>query len=118
MTNKQKAKTLVVPLLIIAIGVGWLLNAIGVIADINWIWTIGLAAVGLLTLFGDGLNKVSVVIGPFFVVASFLSLLRQTGRMSPNVEVPWLVIAFGSFLLISHLSRLPAPDWILDDKER
>jgi hypothetical protein len=59
-----------------------------------------------------------VVIGPFFLVASMLSVLRQTGRMDANVEVPCLVILFGVLLLVSQLSTLPTPDWMLEEKGR
>ncbi len=115
MADKKKRKDIVVPIPIVAVGVGWPLNALHAIPDVNWIWTIGLAAIGLLTLIGGGLNKVSVVIGPWFIVASVLSVLRQTGQLSENVEVPCLVILLGVLLLVSHLSNLPAPDSITED---
>ena len=40
---------LVLPLLIIVVGVGWLMTAQGVGTGIDWIWTLGLGVIGLLT---------------------------------------------------------------------
>ncbi len=78
---KPDKRTLILPLLLIAVGVGWLLTTLGVAPGIDWVWTLGLAIVGLLTFAIGGIDKVSVVIGPFFILASMLSILRQTGRL-------------------------------------
>jgi hypothetical protein len=110
-------KTLILPLLLITVGVGWLLAAIGVTPDINWIWTLGLAGIGFTTFVVAGVDKVTVVAGSFFIVASFLSILRQTDRMSVNVEVPVLVIASGALLLIARHPRIPVPKWIIEAKQ-
>ena len=62
-----------------------------------------------------GFNKVSVVTGPFLIVASVFSVLRQTGRISVDHEIPILVIVLGILMLISQLSRLPVPDLFKDE---
>jgi hypothetical protein len=59
-----------------------------------------------------GLNKVTVVVGPFFILASMLSVLRQSGQLSINIEVPILVIAVGILVLIARLPAIPAPSWV------
>ena len=111
MINKS---ALIVPIAIVLVGVGWLLNTLNVIRDINWIWILALAAIGLIVFVVDGLNRFSIVIGPFFIAASLLSVARQTGRLEANVEVPILVILFGVLLLVAQLSKLPAPKWMLE----
>jgi hypothetical protein len=79
MSSKSRAP-LVIPILIIVVGVGWLLTAKGFGPGINWIWTLALGTIGMLTfVLSEGFDKVSVVIGPFFMLASLLSVLRQTG---------------------------------------
>lgn len=103
--------TLILPLLIIAIGVGWLLTVQGVVPDINWVWTLGLAMLGVVTYIGAGFNKFSVVVGSFFITASVLAVLRQTDRISMNVEVPVLVITLGALLLVARYPVIPIPDW-------
>ena len=100
-------KEIVTPVLIIVVGVGWLLNVQGVISDVDWVWTCGLAAAGVLTLGVGGLNKLTAIVGPLLIVASVCSFLRQTGRMSAETEVPILTIALGVFMLIAQLSKLP-----------
>ena len=81
-------KTLIVPLLMIAVGAGWLLSAIGVAPDIDWVWTLGLAVVGLLTFAVGGFDKMTVVVGPFFLLASMISVLRQSGRLPRKEGLP------------------------------
>jgi hypothetical protein len=67
------SKTLVVPILLITLGAGWLLTTLGVVPEVNWVWTLALALVGVLTLAIGGLDKVTIVVGPFFIIASCLS---------------------------------------------
>ncbi|MGC4004886.1 MAG: hypothetical protein QM811_17925 [Pirellulales bacterium] len=99
-------------LLIVAVGVGWLLSALGVAQNIDWIWTLGLGIVGVLTfVVGGGLDKFNVVVGPLFLLGSGLSILRQTGRLSFNIELPVLVIVSGVLLLATRLRSIPAPKW-------
>lgn len=112
---KPDKKTLVLPILLIAVGVGWLLTTLGVVPGIDWIWTLGLAAVGLLTFAVGGLDKVTVVIGPLFILASCLSILRQTDRLHVDVEVPILVMTAGILLLVARTPVVPIPKWIIED---
>lgn len=104
--------TLVIPIMIITVGVGWLLTTLGIAPQINWLWTLALAVVGVVTFAAGGWNKVTFVIGTFFIVASVLSVLRQTERLSIDHEVPILVIVMGVLLLIARSAALPMPDWI------
>jgi len=108
----QDRKTLVVPFLLIAVGCGWLLTTLGVVPGIDWVWTLGLAVIGLLAFAVSGFDKVTVVIGPFFIAASGLSILRQTGRLDLDIEVPILVILAGILLLVARLHAIPMPDWV------
>ncbi|HAH44650.1 MAG TPA: hypothetical protein DCM07_07275 [Planctomycetaceae bacterium] len=110
-------KTLILPLLIIGIGTGWLLTTLGIVPGINWIWTLGLAVVGVLSFAVSGIDKSTVLIGPFFIIASCLSVLRQTGRITLDVEVPTLVIVIGILLLVARIKAIPLPDWmVLEEK--
>lgn len=110
---KTDKRTLVIPILLIVIGAGWLLTNIGVAPGINWCWTLALAAVGLLSFAVAGFDKVTVVFGPFFILASCLSVLRQAGYLQVDVEVPILVIIAGVLLLIARTPAIPIPKWII-----
>jgi len=113
MSSNSKS-SLVIPILIIVVGVGWLLTAEGVGPGINWVWTLGLGVIGILTLvISKGFDKVSVVIAPFFLLASLLSILRQTDQLSVDIEVPVLVISIGTLLLLAQLPAIPIPGWFV-----
>ena len=102
----------IIPVLTIAVGVGWLLTAQGLTPGVDWIWTAGLAAVGILTfVLSKGFDKVSVVLGPFFLLASLLSWLRQTGHLDVNTEMPVLVISVGVLSLVALSPAIPTPGW-------
>jgi len=107
--------SLIVPVLMITVGVGWLLSTLSIIPEISWIWTVGLAAAGLLPFVLSGVDKATIVLGPWFLSASLLSVLRQTGRLELNVEVPLLVIIAGVLMLVARNSRFPAPKWLVED---
>jgi len=110
-------RTIVVPILLITLGLGWLLSTLGVAPQVNWIWTLGLAIVGVMTFALYGFDKVTLAVGSFFIVASLLSVLRQTGRLALDVEMPILVILAGALLLACRHPRVPAPRWLNDDKQ-
>jgi hypothetical protein len=108
------AKALATSIMIITLGVGWLLTVHKIMPGVNWIWILGLGVMGLLILVVGGVDKITVVIGPLLITATFLSLLRQTGRISIDTKVPSLVIAFGTFMLLANLLPVPLPRWIID----
>lgn len=107
------AKTLAAPILIIALGVGWLLTTRNVVPGVNWIWTIGLGVTGLLMLTAS-FDKVTFVIGSFLMAATVFSILRQTGRLDVNTEVPSLVIVFGVLILAAKVLPIPLPQWLVE----
>ena len=112
MTPDKKA--LVLPVLVITVGIGWLLSTLGIVPDIDWVWTLGLAIVGFLSFIVAGFDKVTFVTGPFFIITSCLSVLRQTDRIAIDVEVPILVIVAGVLLLVALHPAIPIPKWILE----
>jgi hypothetical protein len=103
------AGALLVPVCLIAVGTGWLLTALGIVPAVDWLWTLGLAVVGVLAFLVGGMNKATVVVGPFFLLASGLSILRQIGNLRFDVEMPILVIAAGILLLVALHPAVPAP---------
>ncbi|MBX7168726.1 MAG: hypothetical protein K1X74_20485 [Pirellulales bacterium] len=103
-------------LVMITVGTGWLLNALGLGPEINWVWTLALAAIGVLSLAQGGrIDKFNVIVGPWFLIASALSVLRQAGLLVLDVEVPLLVIAGGALLVIAQSPRVPIPHWLQPD---
>jgi hypothetical protein len=113
--NSDKS-TLAAPLLMIVVGIGWLLSTLNIFPpEINWIWTAGLAAAGIMPFAISGVDKVNVVVGPWFLSASILSVLRQSGKLAFDIEVPILVIVGGLLMIVARSSAFPSPKWIIDD---
>lgn len=90
---------LTVPVLIITVGLAWLLNTLNVVPDVDWVWSLGLMAAGVLTLTIGGITKTTLVVGPLLLVGSVFSVLRQTGRLQEPHEIPLLVILLGALML-------------------
>ena len=110
-------KALAAPILIIALGVGWLLTTENIVPGVNWIWVVGLGVTGVLILAAS-IDKVTAVVGPFLIAATFFSLMRQTGRLSVDTEVPSLVIVFGTLMLLVKILPIPLPAWIVEPTRR
>ncbi|MEZ6059680.1 MAG: hypothetical protein R3C19_04895 [Planctomycetaceae bacterium] len=110
-------RTLAVPLLLIVTGTGWLLSVLGIAPEIDWVWTLALALIGVMTFVSVGFDKGTLVIGGFFLVTSILSVLRQTGRITFNAEVPVLLISVGVLMLIARHPAIPRPGWIVESRK-
>ena len=76
----------------------------------DWLWTGGLAVVGILMLVIGTIDKLKGVLGPFLIIASICSILRQTERLSIDKEIPILVIVLGILLVIVNVINFPAPE--------
>ena len=110
-TMTASQKSLVISLLTITVGVGWLLTAKQIVPQINWVWTLGMAVCGVLMFALMGFDKLSFVLGVFFLVCSAMSVLRQQKWLSVETEAPVLVIVAGVLLLIARSRKVPVPDW-------
>ena len=108
-------KSLILPILMIVVGAGWLLTTLGVFPGVDWAWSLGLAAAGTLVLVVGGLDKATVVVGPFLWVASALSVFRQLGHLSDEVEGPCLLIVAGVLALIARHPAIRIPGWYLGE---
>ena len=103
---------LVFPVLIVAVGVGWLLSSLGLLPGVDWVWSGALLVAGVLTfVFSGGVDKVSLVYGALLLLAGVLSVLRQTGVMTLDVTLPVLVIALGLLKLAARSPAIPEPAW-------
>ena len=98
-------RQIALPVMIIIVGAAWLLNVMDIIPRIDWLWTCSIAAIGTLTMLLGGITKVTIVVGPFMLIASVFSVLRQTERINLDKEIPILVIILGILMLISHFMK-------------
>jgi hypothetical protein len=82
---------------------------------LQWLWTLGLAATGVMTLMLGGINKQTLVVGPYLLMCAGFSVLRQLGSISFSVEIPCLVIAFGVWLFVVIMAGYALPDLVSDE---
>lgn len=109
-------KRFAIPITVLVVGVAWLLTARGVLPSVSWAWTLGLALAGLFTFVYLGFNKLTFVVGPFLLISSVFSLIRQTGGLTVNTEIPLLVILLGLLMFAAQVLRLPKPSWLLEEE--
>jgi hypothetical protein len=103
-------------ILITTIGCGWLLTAKDFLPGVNWVWSLGLMVLGILAfVVSRGIDKFSLTVGPFLMVAGVLSALRQTGHLSVETEMLILLITFGVQLVIAQTSNTQLPSWMITE---
>lgn len=100
-------------MLVICVGIAWLLNTLNILPGVNWLWTGSLALLGIATLAVSGIDRFSVVVGPFFLLASIASVLRQTGKIHTDIEIPGLTISLGVLWLFAMVLPIRPPAWML-----
>lgn len=108
-------KRFAIPLTVVVVGIAWLLTAHGVLPAVSWAWTLGLALAGLFSFVYLGFNTVTVVLGPFLLIASIFSVLRQTGTIPLSTELPLLFIVLGLLMFLPQLFPVPKPSWLLEE---
>ena len=108
----KNRSTIALPIIMIALGSGALLTSLGVAPKIDWIWTLGLALAGLVTLIVAGLDRVTFVICCMCFATCVTSIMRQIGSLRMDVEIPILIIACGLFMLMARHPKLRNPKWL------
>jgi len=108
----QDRSTLILGVLFVAVGGGWLLSSLGFIPNVDWAWSLGLAVIGVLAIAVSGFDKLSFIVAGFFGLASVLSVMRQIGAVGVEVEAPALVLAAGVLLIAARSRAIPMPRWI------
>lgn len=108
----------IISLITIALGFGWLMNMFPGVPNAHWVWTLGMGLAGLLIIALCGVNKLTMVTGPFLIVAAVFTILRQSGKVGWHQEMPALMIALGALMLLSVLAPVPAPGWAGEQSKR
>ena len=108
----------IVPVLVLLVGVGWLLNQAEIVRGVDWLWTgfLGLSGLAILTL--SRWTRSSVVAGVVLLLAAVASVLRQTGRLAVEWEIPMLVVTLGILMILGQLLPLPSGGAPPEDKNK
>jgi hypothetical protein len=112
---KGSRNALVVAILLITLGTAWLLEIHHIGAPVSWPWPMLLTVIGALFLLVYGLNKITVVLGPFLIIGAVTNVLCQVNWMSVRSVIPSLVVAAGVLILLAYLLPLPLPEFMKDD---
>ena len=96
-------------LVLLIVGISWLLVVLNMVPDLQWIWTVGLFLAGTLVMVFLGLDKLTFTIGMFLIVGGVFSILRFQDMISLEIELPVLVICFGSLMALSEMLPLRPP---------
>lgn len=95
------------PVTLIVVGLGWLLWEFRLFPDIDWIIGLGFVVGGIAVLALDGLNKNSVVVGPFLVAIGIAWLAHDRYGTHWRYIVPLMLMLLGALLLIARSPRVP-----------
>ena len=95
------------PVTLIAVGLGWLLWEFRLFPDVDWIIALGFIAGGIAVMAIDGVNKSSVVIGPFLIAVGLAWLLHDRYGTHWRYIIPVMLVLLGALMLVARSPRVP-----------
>ena len=95
------------PVALIVVGLGWLLWEFRLFPDIDWVIALCFVVGGVLVLALDGVNRNSVVIGPFLVGIGIAWFVHGRYYMPWRIVVPALLVWLGLLMLVARSPRIP-----------
>jgi hypothetical protein len=95
------------PVTLIAVGLGWLLWEFRLFPDVDWIISLAFVAAGVAVMAIDGINKNSVVIGPFLIAVGGAWLMHDRYGTHWRFIIPALLVLLGALMLIARSSKVP-----------
>ena len=95
------------PVTLIVVGIGWLLWEFRLFPDVDWIIGLGFIVAGIAVVAIDGINKNSVVVGPFLIAIGVAWLAHDRYGTHGRYIVPALLVLLGLLMLIARNPRVP-----------
>src|SRR5574337_1742471 len=95
------------PVTLIVIGLGWLLWELRLFPAIDWLISAGFVVAGIAVLVIDGVNKNSIVVGPFLVAIGIAWLAHDRYWVGWRFIVPGLLVLLGVLMLAARSDRIP-----------
>ncbi|WP_373741550.1 hypothetical protein [Neisseria sp.] len=107
----MRQASLALPLFLIIFGAVWLLKTADILPETSTLVAAGIAATGVIVLVTDGINKQSVVSGPFLVYIGAAVYLyhRYYFAFSPLIAMGMVVL--GLLLLLSRSNVVPVKEY-------
>ena len=95
------------PVTLIVVGLGWLLWEFRLFPDVDWIISLAFVAAGAAVLAIDGINKNSVVVGPFLIAIGLAGLLHDRYGTHWRFIVPVMHVLLGALMLVARSTKVP-----------
>ena len=95
------------PVTLIAVGLGWLLWEFRLFPDIDWVISLAFIAAGIAVMAIDGINKNSVVVGPFLIAVGLAWLVHDRYGTHWRYIVPFMLVVLGLLMLVARSPRIP-----------
>lgn len=95
------------PVTLIVVGAAWLLWELRLFPDIDWIISGAFVAGGIAVLILDGVNKNSIVIGPFLIGVGLAWFAHMHYWVSWHIVIPALLLLLGILMLVARSHRIP-----------
>ena len=108
-------RSVVLPVLLIAIGAGWLMNELDLFPSLTWMAILGLTLSGLAVLAIEGVNKSTIVVGPMLIAAGTTTFLRQQYQLPWSIQWPALMILCGLVMLVARSHKISPRDKSADE---
>ncbi len=96
-----------IPVTLIAVGLGWLLWELRLFPDVDWIISLGFIAAGIAVMVIDGINKNSVVIGPFLIAIGIAWLVHDRYGTHWRFIIPVMLVLLGALMLVARSEKVP-----------
>ncbi|AMC33697.1 hypothetical protein [Janthinobacterium sp. B9-8] len=109
----EKKRSAVLPIVLIAIGGGWLVNELQLMPQISTLIILGLIGAGIAVLAVEGLNKSSVVTAPMLIATGFAIYLKDYHAIGLKLSIPALMVLAGILMLLArsrHIAERIEPE--------
>ncbi|MGA2550247.1 MAG: hypothetical protein ABSF50_08860 [Burkholderiaceae bacterium] len=100
-------KNAVFPVILILFGAAWLARELGWFHQIHLVLAVGLIVLGIAILLGEGINRSTVVTGPFLIYVGAAWLIHDQALVPDQVLWPVGVIVLGVLLFVARLPSIP-----------
>ena len=95
------------PVTLIAVGIGWLLWEFRLFPDIDWVISLAFIGAGVAVMAIDGINRNSVVVGPFLIAIGIAWLIHDRYGTQWRYIIPFMLVILGVLMLVARSPRVP-----------